>query len=225
MGEYEWAFIQNRTEREVAAILRDSLILVFLSTTEGFGILPVEAMLCGSIVLGYRHGPLIEYLRPGNSYVSEAHDVLSVVRNLEEVTALFLEDPERLRAVSDAAQDGRGVFVRKGGRQHFGFLEGDTARGMTAFRFEGKASSPPCGWSSGDTIRISGFSLTRGGRSCRAGGMARLARVVVPGVAHHVTQRGNRRQQTFFQEDDYALSWPCWANGAAVVGSRCGPIA
>ena len=33
--------------------------------------------------------------------------------------------------------------------------------------------------------------------------MARLARVVVPGVAHHVTQRGNRRQQTFFQEDDY----------------------
>jgi len=33
--------------------------------------------------------------------------------------------------------------------------------------------------------------------------MVRLARVVVPGVAHHVTQRGNRRQQTFFQEDDY----------------------
>jgi len=34
--------------------------------------------------------------------------------------------------------------------------------------------------------------------------MARLARVVVPGVAHHVTQRGNRRQQTFFQEEDYS---------------------
>ena len=33
--------------------------------------------------------------------------------------------------------------------------------------------------------------------------MARLARVVVPGVAHHVTQRGNRRQATFFQEDNY----------------------
>jgi putative transposase len=27
---------------------------------------------------------------------------------------------------------------------------------------------------------------------------------VVPGVAHHVTQRGNRRQQTFFQEEDYS---------------------
>jgi len=33
--------------------------------------------------------------------------------------------------------------------------------------------------------------------------MARLARVVVAGVAHHVTQRGNRRQETFFQESDY----------------------
>ncbi|HUS91963.1 MAG TPA: transposase [Phycisphaerae bacterium] len=34
--------------------------------------------------------------------------------------------------------------------------------------------------------------------------MARLARVVAPGYPHHVTQRGNRRQQTFFCDDDYA---------------------
>jgi len=33
--------------------------------------------------------------------------------------------------------------------------------------------------------------------------MARIARVVVPGVPHHVTQRGNRRMQTFFSDDDY----------------------
>ncbi|WP_223296636.1 transposase [Thiorhodovibrio frisius] len=33
--------------------------------------------------------------------------------------------------------------------------------------------------------------------------MARLPRVVVPGLPHHVTQRGNRRQQTFFSDDDY----------------------
>jgi len=33
--------------------------------------------------------------------------------------------------------------------------------------------------------------------------MARIARVVAPGIPHHVTQRGNRRQQTFFNEDDY----------------------
>jgi putative transposase len=34
--------------------------------------------------------------------------------------------------------------------------------------------------------------------------MARLARLVVPGMPHHVTQRGNRRQQTFFNDGDYA---------------------
>jgi hypothetical protein len=38
---------------------------------------------------------------------------------------------------------------------------------------------------------------------CHSRIMARLARVVVPGMAHHVTQRGNRRQQTFFEDADY----------------------
>ncbi len=35
--------------------------------------------------------------------------------------------------------------------------------------------------------------------------MARLPRLVIPGHPHHVTQRGNRRAQTFFEEGDYAL--------------------
>jgi len=35
--------------------------------------------------------------------------------------------------------------------------------------------------------------------------MARLARVVVPGIPHHVTQRGNRRQTVFFEDGDYRL--------------------
>ncbi len=33
--------------------------------------------------------------------------------------------------------------------------------------------------------------------------MARIARVVAPGVPHHITQRGNRRQETFFFDADY----------------------
>ena len=35
--------------------------------------------------------------------------------------------------------------------------------------------------------------------------MARIARVVIPDLPYHVTQRGNRRQQTFFRPGDYAL--------------------
>jgi len=31
--------------------------------------------------------------------------------------------------------------------------------------------------------------------------MARLARLVVPGLPHHVTQRGNGRAHSFFSDD------------------------
>ncbi len=33
--------------------------------------------------------------------------------------------------------------------------------------------------------------------------MGRLARVVASGFPHHITQRGNRRQQTFYCDEDY----------------------
>jgi len=33
--------------------------------------------------------------------------------------------------------------------------------------------------------------------------MARLARIVAPGLPHHLTQRGNRRAQLFFSDADY----------------------
>ena len=41
------------------------------------------------------------------------------------------------------------------------------------------------------------------------GRMPRVARVVVEGIAHHVTQRGNRRQDVFFSDEDRRqyLAW------------------
>lgn len=33
--------------------------------------------------------------------------------------------------------------------------------------------------------------------------MPRIARVIAPGIPHHITQRGNRRMQTFFGDKDY----------------------
>ena len=33
--------------------------------------------------------------------------------------------------------------------------------------------------------------------------MARIARIVLPGFPHHLSQRGNRGQRTFFAQDDY----------------------
>ena len=48
-----------------------------------------------------------------------------------------------------------------------------------------------------DRVRMSG---TIGGKR-----MARIARVVVPGLAHHVTQRGNPREPVFCGAADYRL--------------------
>jgi len=39
--------------------------------------------------------------------------------------------------------------------------------------------------------------------------MARLPRVVLPGIPHHVTQRGNRCERTFFEDGDYELYLSC----------------
>jgi len=33
--------------------------------------------------------------------------------------------------------------------------------------------------------------------------MPRIARIIAPGIPHHVTQRGNRRMDTFFCDEDY----------------------
>ena len=52
--------------------------------------------------------------------------------------------------------------------------------------------------------------------------MARLARAVFPEHSYHVTQRGNGRAQTFFDDEDYALYRDLL--GAPLRGGRRGDI-
>jgi putative transposase len=48
--------------------------------------------------------------------------------------------------------------------------------------------------------------------------MARLPRFVLPGHPHHVTQRGNRRERTFFEDGDYALYLDLLASASEKAG-------
>ena len=50
--------------------------------------------------------------------------------------------------------------------------------------------------------------------------MARIARIVIPHVPHHVTQRGNRRLPTFFEESDYAAYLAYLADACAKTGTE-----
>ena len=54
--------------------------------------------------------------------------------------------------------------------------------------------------------------------------MVRIAGVVVPGLPHHVTQRGDRREPVFFEADDYRpiAGWPPRRRAAPAYQS--GPI-
>ena len=59
--------------------------------------------------------------------------------------------------------------------------------------------------------------------------MARLSRIVIPGVAHHVTQRGNRRFPVSFSDPGTKSGAGCdrreylrlMAEAAAVSRTRC----
>jgi putative transposase len=55
-------------------------------------------------------------------------------------------------------------------------------------------------WNYGDTHVFTKLRH-RDKRRC----MSRIARIVVPGLPHHVTQRGNRGERVFFDDGDYAL--------------------
>ncbi len=49
--------------------------------------------------------------------------------------------------------------------------------------------------------------------------MARLPRLVVPGIPHHVTQRGNRRMPVFFNDGDYRAYKALLAEWCAKAGT------
>jgi len=51
--------------------------------------------------------------------------------------------------------------------------------------------------------------------------MARLSRIVIPGVPHHVTQRGNRRQPIFFSDEDRLFYLGLLREGCAKARVEC----
>jgi putative transposase len=51
--------------------------------------------------------------------------------------------------------------------------------------------------------------------------MSRIARLVVPGLPHHITQRGNGRSRVFFSDADYILYRNLLAESCKAAGVAC----
>jgi len=50
--------------------------------------------------------------------------------------------------------------------------------------------------------------------------MARIARIVIPDIPHHVTQRGNRRETVFFEDNDYRVYIDLLGKAAKKAGTE-----
>ncbi|MBI3186127.1 MAG: glycosyltransferase family 4 protein [Myxococcales bacterium] len=85
--EFRFALVQGFSETQVAELIGRAAILLFLSTEEGFGLLPLEAMLSGCLVAAFAGGPMDEYL-PGESRHPQG-DLLGVARTIERWARAF----------------------------------------------------------------------------------------------------------------------------------------
>ncbi|AFZ32467.1 glycosyl transferase group 1 [Gloeocapsa sp. PCC 7428] len=103
LNEYEWIFIENKTEVEVAQILQESLIFVFLSKEEGFPLMPLEAMACGCLIFAYNVAPLTEYVPP--TFLFEPGDFLNIAKTIEAIAQSFPVAIESWETISESGRD------------------------------------------------------------------------------------------------------------------------
>ncbi len=107
LGEFSWVVPSTLCEDEMALLLQDSLIFVFLAVEEGLGFAVLEAMACGCLVMAYGHGPLADYL-PSNSRFAYS-DLLGIARRIEQIAEAFPDGIDQWQPLSEA---GRAVALR-----------------------------------------------------------------------------------------------------------------
>jgi len=78
-----WNVIENRSERDTAIILNHSAVCLSLGFLESFGLVPIEAMAAGAIVVGFHGSGGLEYATSENGiwlppdHLEEAADALA----------------------------------------------------------------------------------------------------------------------------------------------------
>jgi GT2 family glycosyltransferase len=80
--------IVDKTEDEVAELMKRSLVFISGSLSEGFGMPPAEAMASGCVVIGWHGHGGREFLLPGVSYPIPEGDILDCANTIKEVLAL-----------------------------------------------------------------------------------------------------------------------------------------
>lgn len=105
LDDFKIVQIEDRSEREVAEILKESLIFLSFGHPEGFSLPPAEAMASGCIVIGYHGFGAKEFMKPDLSFPIEAGDIPAYVRAVERVIADWNKDPGRLSWMAKQASE------------------------------------------------------------------------------------------------------------------------
>jgi hypothetical protein len=98
LASVPWAVIENKPEREIADIFGHSTVVLSLPFLESFGLVPLEAMASGAIVVGFHGHGALEYATSENGFwfssdhIEETADALAHV-----VRALQARDPAILK--------------------------------------------------------------------------------------------------------------------------------
>jgi len=117
-----WAVIENKSEREIADIFGRSAIVLSLPFLESFGLVPLEAMASGALVVGFHGNGAREYATAENGFwfpsdhIEETADALAqIIRALQAKNPAILKMLEAGHATAvrynkDAARDALHAF-------------------------------------------------------------------------------------------------------------------
>ncbi|WP_157935890.1 glycosyltransferase family 4 protein [Paracoccus zhejiangensis] len=99
LQDFEFRPLDGMTRAEVAANLRDALVFLAFSQSEGFGLPPAEAMASGCLVIGYTGAGGDEYFDGDVGFPISDGNVGAYVRKVEEVVQRHRADPAALDAM------------------------------------------------------------------------------------------------------------------------------
>ena len=103
LSDFEIVAIHDKPEREVARILRDSLIFLSFGYPEGFSLPAAEAMACGCVVIGYHGMGGREFFNSEFSYPIANGDIIAFAQAVERVIDLYENDKAALREKGQSA--------------------------------------------------------------------------------------------------------------------------
>lgn len=97
LENFEIVLISDKTENQVAQILKDSLIFLSFGYHEGLPLPPAEAMACGCIVIGYHGRGGKEYFKSEFSFAIDCGDIISFAKTVEKVIELYKDNRNILK--------------------------------------------------------------------------------------------------------------------------------